>query len=71
MIKTSAPGKDESGYILLDVLIALLVASIGFASVFGAVSTAAGGITKLETNLMEAIEIRNLEDREFERKITF
>ena len=71
MTKISVPGKGDKGYILIDILVALLVASIGFTSLFSAIHTAVRFSVKQETQLIESIEIRNVKDSEFESQIIF
>lgn len=55
----SVPGKTEDGYILLDVLVALMVAAIGFGAIFGALRTAAHHSVRFEEKVLETIESRN------------
>lgn len=59
MRKTSAPGKIESGYILIDVLLALIIISIGFTAVFGAMRTAADFSVRSEEKILNGIKDRN------------
>ena len=67
----SAPGNNENGYILLDLLVALFVASIGFGAIFGAIKTAVDYSVKRDIRLMESLALRNRETDEFETIISY
>ena len=67
--KTSVPGKTENGYILLDILVLLLVVSIGFGSIFGALRTVINSVVKQEQNFMTEIGKRNEQAVEFQIQI--
>lgn len=71
IIKISAPGKDDSGYILLDVLVALFVAAIGFGVIFSAFSTAVEYTVKRESQLTDSRVERNNEANDFETIISY
>lgn len=55
----SVPGKNDDGYVLLDVLVALMVAAIGFGSIFGALRTAADFSVRYEKSVLSGLEDRN------------
>lgn len=55
----SARGTSEGGYILLDVLVALMVAAVGFGSVFSALKTAANWSVRYEQSVIAGLEERN------------
>lgn len=71
MLKTSVPGKSRDGYILLDVLVALVVVSIGFGSVFVALTSSIRLVRRQEETLKESIEHRNQREYDFEQQICF
>lgn len=68
-VKTSVPGRENDGYILLDILVALLVAMIGFGSLFGALKTAVDHTVKNRSVFLTALEERNRRAYEFEKNI--
>ena len=71
IIKISAHGKGDNGYILLDIMVALFVAAIGFTVIFGAIRTAVDYSVKRDALLMESIALRNKEADEFETIIFY
>lgn len=70
-MKISVPGSSQDGYILIDILIGLLVAMIGFGSVFGALITAVNHTVKSESAFLLALDERNLRSHDFEKNFTF
>ncbi len=71
IIKILNRGKGENGYILLDILIGLFVASIGFTAIFGAIKTSIDYTVKRENKLSESIILRNEKADEFEKVISY
>jgi len=67
----SVPGKGENGYILLDVLVAIFVAAIGFGAVFSAIITAVDYSVKRDSLLAESINQRNIDADAFETIISY
>lgn len=69
-MKTSVPGSKDGGYILLDILVGLLVAMIGFGSLFGALKTAVDHSIKSDGVFYSSLEERNLRAYDFEQNIS-
>ncbi len=69
--KMSPHGNRDDGYILLDILIALLIVSIGFGAVFGALTTAINYTVKRDLLFTKSSAIRNEETDAFETQIEF
>ncbi len=69
-VKTSVPGSKEGGYILLDILVGLLVAMIGFGSIFGALKTAVDHTVKSSSVFFVVLEGRNRRAYEFNKNIS-
>lgn len=61
----SAPGNKDDGYVLIDVLTALIIVSIGFGSVFGALTTAVNNSVRFENKVFEGLNGRNESVDEF------
>lgn len=61
----SAPGKREEGFILLDVLIALLLLTVGFGSIFMALNNASKASLRFEETVLLHVERRNEAVRQF------
>ncbi len=58
--KIFAPGNNESGYILVDVLLALIVISIGFGGIFGSLKIAVNYTVKREKLLIGSNDEKGL-----------
>ncbi len=70
-IRISAPGNKENGYVLLDVMVALFVALIGFTAVFGAIKSSIDYSVKRENILSDSILLRNEKADNFELILTY
>jgi Tfp pilus assembly protein PilV len=70
-MRISAHGKGEEGYILLDVMVALFVAMIGFGALFGAIKTSIDFTVKSEKQKKESIIERNEKANSFDAVLSY
>jgi len=67
----SVHGKGDDGYILLDVLVSIFLIIIGFGAVFAALRTAVDHSVESNSELMEAISLRNDRAENFETILSY
>lgn len=70
LMQTSPHNKEEDGYILMDLLVAILIISVGFISVFRSLSVGIMSVAKIESRVIRYLEQENEHEQKIQEYFT-